>query len=470
MADENVSGIREMAIRTRAYRKDPVGFVRQMFRAEPTEQQQAGMRSVASNNRTSIISGHGTGKTTEAAWLLWWFMSCFKDARVPCTAPTGHQLEDVLWAEVVLWHGKMHPWFADQWKITSDKIAHKLRPETWYAVARTARKEKPDALQGFHADNLLYIVDEASGVPAEIFLPVEGALTGINNRILIQGNPTQTSGYLFESHNRNKALWSRLIFNGEESPLVSKEYCDNMASQYGKDSDIYRVRVLGQFPNSSFMQLISGALVEAARGKGLAPDQYIHAAKLIGVDVARHGDDQSAILRRQGLACTGLRKFRGIDTHVLAGLVAQEIEDYKPDATFVDATGMGWGVVDRLRALGHKIIAVQTGENSIRSSEYFNLRMEMWAKMRDWLKEGGAIPDDYDLCSELTGPEYTFDARNRMVLEKKSDMKKRGLSSPDCADALALTFAAPVATQKQREGSWIPRPRQYDPLTWGESA
>jgi len=439
-----------MADKVEAHRADPVLFVREVIGARPTDQQAAILTSVADHKRTSVASGHGIGKSTSGAWLLWWFLCCWPHSRVPVTAPTGHQLNDILWSEVVKWGNRMDPWYRAQFEVTAEKVAHKDHPKTWFAVARTARKENPDALQGFHGEDLLYIVDEASGVPLEIFQPVEGALTGPNNKILLQGNPTQTTGYLFDSHHKDRGRWSRFNLSSEDSPLVAEEYVRSMEEKYGRDSDIFRVRVLGLFPRAAVNQLIPLDLVEAAAARNVREINFREAPKLLGVDVARFGDDSSALIRRQGLAASGLRRFHGLDSMTLAGIVAQEIQEWQPDAVFIDGVGNGAGVVDRLRQLDYSIIEVNAGERAIDQAKFYNLRAEMWVKARDWLKAGAEIPDDQQLKDDLTGPEYGFDAKNRIQLERKEDMKKRGLASPDAADALAHTFARPVALPESK--------------------
>lgn len=461
MAALNRDALTQLADRIGTYRADPSLFVKQVIKAEPTPQQSKIIASVAQKKRTSVASGHGIGKSTTGAWLLWWFLCCFPHSRVPVTAPTGHQLNDVLWSEVVKWGNRMVPWFRDQFEVTADKVYHREgdNSKTWYAVARTARKENPDALQGFHGEHLLYIVDEASGVPVEVFQPVEGALTGEGNKILLQGNPTQTTGYLFDSHHRDRSRWNCFQMSSEDSPLVADDYVQSMEEKYGRESDIFRVRVLGQFPRASVNQLISLHLVEEAIGRDYGIDVYRDMPRLVGVDVARFGDDFSAIIRRQGLYSSELRRFHGLDTMTFAGIVSEEIREWNPHAVFIDGVGNGAGVVDRLRQLGYGIIEVNAGERAVAHNMYTNLRAEMWCKMRDWLQAGGKIPEDRQLIDDLTGPEYGFDAKNRIQLERKEDMKARGLASPDAGDALSLTFCSPVAPMEDRDDDWYDRRR-----------
>jgi len=434
-----------MAAKIKQYRDDPVLFVQEVMKTEPTQDQKNLLRSVRQHPRTSITSGHGTGKSSGAAFLTWWFLCCYPHSRVPITAPTGHQLDDILWSEIKKWHNHMEPYFALQFEVGADKVKNKKHPKTWYAVARTARKENPDALQGFHGDYLLFIVDEASGVDPKIFEPVEGALTGAGNRILIQGNPTQTSGYLFDSWNNDKSRWNRLRFNSETSPLVDADYPATMAQKYGQDSDIYRVRVLGLFPRAAINQLISQELVDEAMGRHLQPDAYQHAARVLGVDVARFGDDMTTWIHRQGLYAHSIKSWPSIDTMTLAGNIALEIKNHNLDMVFIEDVGIGAGVVDRLTqlGLGNKIASINPGKQAHDAEQFYNLRTEMWWRAKEWLESGGAIPPHDDLVRELTAPVYGFDSKNRIQLERKDDTKKR-VGSPDFADALTLTHAFEV--------------------------
>ncbi len=174
---------------------------------------------------------------------------------------------------------------------------------------------------------------------------------------------------------------------------------------------------------------------------------------MVGVDVARYGDDRTVIVVRRGHAIVEKRVYRELNTMEVASRVVEVIEQHEPQAVFVDIVGIGAGVVDRLHQLGHrrKVIGVSAAEKAMDVSRYANKRAEMWAKTKEWLREWGALePQDITLAEELMGPEYGYDARERIQLERKKDMKKRGLASPDEADALALTFAMPVASRQDK--------------------
>ena len=451
----------------RRWRRDPVLFVREMFQAEPTEQQKELLGAVVEPGaKVSVRSGHGTGKTTSQAWIVMWFLVCFEDVKIPCTASSQGQLRDVLWSEVALWHGKMPEWWKSQIVVSGDRVVVRGSEKTRFAVARTAGKDNPDALQGFHAKNILFMIDEASGVFDKVFEVAEGALSTKGARVVMCANPTRLTGYFYESHHKNRDLWRRLHFSCEDSPLANEgDYIKNMEKQYGRDNDVFRVRVLGDFPNAAFNQLIPLDIIEAgqARWRDMVekPDRFM--PKIIGVDVAPYGGDRSAIFFRQGIYSKLLWQNVGDDDVQIAGRVAEYAKEHDADAIFIDQ-GAGSGVASVLRQSGFQPVLVPFGSKPL-DTRYLNKRAEMWGLMRDWLRDGGAIPDSEDLRDDLVGPLYFYSMAGKLQLEKKEDMKKRGLASPDLADALALTFAMPVQSRAElshgrRENSLA----DYDPF------
>lgn len=318
-------------------------------------------------------------------------------------------------------------------------------------MARTGRKENPEALQGFHATNLMFFVDEASGVDDVVFQVAQGALSTDGARVLLAANPTRTSGYFFNAFHRDRERWQRLTFSCLDSPNVSLSYAQEVADVYGEDSDIYRVRVLGLFPRQGDTQFIPRNLVDNAFGRTLREDMYNFAPVILGVDVARHGSDRSVIFLRQGLKSKLLWQRRSVDLMTLADVVAQYETTRQADAVLVDGTGLGAGVIDRLRQMGRRVIDVPFGGASA-LLHCLNKRAEMWWRMRDWLRDGGAIPPIEDLRDDLLAPEFAYNAKGLVQLERKEDMAKRGRASPDLADALAVTFAASVVKRADLRG------------------
>ena len=261
------------------------------------------------------------------------------------------------------------------------------------------------------------------------------------------GNPTRNSGRFHACFHRFRHRWLTRQVDSRTAKMTNKAQLEQWVADYGEDSDFVRVRVRGVFPRAGSNQLIASDLVEAARGRSLRADVYRAAPLIFGVDVARYGDDQSVLTKRQGLYAQEQLKWRGLDLMTLAGIVAQHIDKDQPDAVFVDMGGLGAGVVDRLHQLGcDQVIGVDFGGQAADTALHANKRTEMWCNVADWLKKGGGLPDDQEMADDLTGPQYGFTGdKGQIVLEKKSDMKKRGLASPDSGDSLALTFAHPVA-------------------------
>lgn len=432
------------------WRAEPGRFVREVIGAEPSAQQDAILAAVAKPGaRVTVKSGHGTGKSCALSWLLLWHVLCFLDSKAPCTAPVEKQLRDVLWGEARKWRDHMPPAWRDQVLVGSDRIAAACAPETQYATYRTARKGNADALQGFHASHVLYVIDEASGVDDAVFEAARGALSTEGSRIILIGNPTRAAGFFWASHcGIGSDGWERLTLSCAESPHVSPEYLEEMKREYGEGSDVYRVRVLGEFPKNGITQLVGEEVARAAAGREIARHQYEHAPVVLGVDVGWFGDDRSAVFWRQGLASRLLFAARGVDTMTLAGLVAQEAGKHGAEAVFVDATGVGAGVADALRGMSPcEVYPVMFGGAGVpdKGTAFANKRAECWWRMRGWLQEGGCIPADDKLVAEICAPEYGYTMTGAVQLESKKDIKRRLGASPDLADALALTFAFPVA-------------------------
>jgi hypothetical protein len=298
------------------------------------------------------------------------------------------------------------------------------------------------------------IFDEASAIEDVIWETAEGAMTTPGAIWAVFGNPTRNSGKFRECFGRMRHRWHNRQVDSRTARMANKAQLQQWIDDYGEDSDFVRVRVRGVFPRAGACQLIPSDVVDAAYDKSLRPEVYSHAPKVLGVDVARYGDDQSVIVLRQGLVCPWLKKYRGLDLMTFAGLVAQVIEEEDADMVFVDQGGMGAGVVDRLLQLRFRnVVGVDFGGAALNKVLYYNKRTEMWCLMRDWFSQGPAIPPDEELRSDLVSPEYGYTGdKGQIALEKKADMKKRGLASPDCGDALCLTFAAPVRPKRDRYG------------------
>lgn len=432
---------------TRAFWNDRVGFVKSIFKTTPTEQQGQALEALDKEDFVSVGSGHGCGKSTVETWLIWHYLCCRPFPKIPCTAPSKHQLYDVLWAEISKWHRKMNSIYRYQFEWTKERVFHVDFPEEWFAAARTATKENPDALQGIHAEYVLRIIDEASGVPEPIFEVSDGAHGSIETKEIMCANPTRLEGTFFRSHHRDKDHYKVLTWSCLDSPIAPARYITRMERKYGKDSNIYRVRVLGKFPLADGDSFVPYHLVEDARIRELVPQA--HLPVVFGVDVARFGDDSTVIAIRQGDEFKPYHVLRGKSTMEVAGYIVSLANEHKPAQIFVDVLNMGAGVVDRLEEQGLPVIGINVTETPAYSTNrYRRLRDELWGNMRTWLEaRRGKLWDnnDDDLLGQLTTPKYTMTSNGLIVIESKDDMKRRGFDSPDIADAHNLTFAMPTS-------------------------
>ena len=302
-----------------------------------------------------------------------------------------------------------------------------------------------ESFAGLHNEGkrILVVLDEASAIPDVIFEVIEGALTDEDTEIIwvAFGNPTRNTGRFRECFGRFKHRWNTRQVDSRTVPGINKKQIQQWADDYGDDSDFFRVRVKGVFPRAGSNQFISADIVVNAAERELDGSIWSQQYKSIGVDVARFGSDKSVIIKRQGSKVFEPKCYRGIDTMKLSGFVYDLHKEWNPDTIFIDGVGVGGGVVDRLTELGLPIVDVQAGAQANDKRTYINVRAELWGEMRDWLKGEADIPKNTELQDELMQPEYGFNARMQIQLESKEDMKKRGLASPDIADALALTFS-----------------------------
>lgn len=411
--------------------------------------------------RLSIRSGHGVGKSAFLSWTILWFMSCYFPCKVPCTAPSAHQLSDVLWSELAKWHRVLTermPELGGQFEWTTDEFRMRAAPKESFAAARTARAEKPEALQGFHSENLLIMADEASGVPDIIFEVGQGALSTPGAFAILTSNPTRLSGFFFDTHHKLRERWATLKVDGEESPLVGKQFREDIAHQYGRTSSVYAVRVKGDFPNSEDDVVIPLDLCESARVREVEPFGTI----VWGVDVARFGVDRTTLVKRCDNATLEKHKaWGGVDTMQTSGRIyAEWIEtppDMRPVTILVDVIGIGAGVCDRLTELGLPVSGVNVGESAALHDQYVRLRDELWFNARKWFeKKHCYLADDETLIAELSLPKYKFTSNGKLQVESKDELKKRYPQSPDVADAFCLTFASSAITMGpgSREPEW----------------
>lgn len=493
------------------YYDDPLGFVRAVFpwgqegtilhdQEGPDEWQSDLLTTVGEEVRrrafgeameaalrAAVVSGNGVGKSACVSWLILWFISTRSQPQIKITANTKTQLTGKTWRELAKWHKLMvhRDWF--QW--TATKLYLKSSPEDWYAEIIPWSKNNPEAFSGTHEKHVLQIFDEASGIEDEIWDMAEGAMTTPGAMWFVFGNPNRNTGRFRECWRRFRHRWLTFKVDSRTAKMADKAQIQAWIDDYGEDSDFVRIRVRGEFPRAASNQLIGEDLILSANkrwkdfieragweeGRSVEPLWEVVAAarplapKILTVDVARYGDDQSVIGLRVSDIFIVLGRHRELDTEQLAWRVARFIDEIRPDAVFVDAVGIGAGVFDKLKHLGYEATEVNGGFKAAEQQRYFNKRAEMWVGgILDWLRKGAILQPDDQIKDDLTGLQYGFDDKGRFQLETKDDMKSRGMPSPDTGDALAQSFFMPVSThgtadkimaemlaRQRMSGSWM---------------
>lgn len=432
---------------------------RKAFRGEELTEEE---ERLANKLGISIRSGHGTGKDAWLAVIFLWLLTCFPYPKGLATAPTSDQLRIVLWSEISKWirfsaerMEKKKSLLSENFVWQTEKVFAKDEPKEWFIAARTANvkgspEEQGEALAGLHAPFMILAADEASGLPPGVFSPLEGAMTQEMNFAILIGQMTKNSGYFYDSHFKYRELWECLHWNSEESELVSQQYIARMRTKYGEDSNMYRIRVKGDPPLAEPDALIPFEKIMAAVDRDVGEPQ---GPKVIGIDVARYGDDKSAILVRNGNRIEEIRDYKKIDLAELEGWAQIAITDHEPDAANVDVIGYGAGLYDRLKVMFPTIMrAVNVSNKSVtlnnkmgKNVKYRRLRDELWWKVREKFEEGTiSIPNDDELIGELSTIKWKpeqLSVNGQIVIEGKPEMRKRGLPSPNKADALCLTYA-----------------------------
>ncbi len=432
------------------YRDNPVAFVVEVLGVKPDKWQADALEAVISKDRIAIRSGHGVGKSSLLSWITLWFL-CMKSGdgcKVACTAPTAHQLHDVLWSELGKWYRKMPAWYREQLSLKGDRLEVVGKEAECFAVARTSRRENPEALQGFHSTNMLFLVDEASGVDEMVFETAQGAMSSAGAKTILTGNPTRTSGYFYNAFHSGRGNWHTIKVACSDSKNVDPSFIEEMRDKYGEESSVYQCRVMGEFANEKDDTVIPLSLIESA----VARDVEVHEGSVVwGLDVARFGSDRTALCKRKGNAILEpIKTWQGKDLMQTCGLVVAEYKrlesfpDELPEEIMVDSIGLGSGVVDRLCEMGLPARGINVGESpSTDGRTYMRLRDELWFRAREWFESRDCrLPEGCDeLVAELSVPTYHYTSVGKMQVESKDSMKKRGLRSPDLADAFCLTLA-----------------------------
>jgi hypothetical protein len=405
--------------------------------------------------REAVASGRGIGKSALVSWLVIWMLSTRIGSTTIVSANSESQLRKVTWAEITKWlaMGLNSHWFEvsatslQPAKWLTELVERDLRKGTryWGVEGRLWSAENPDAFAGVHnMDGVLVIFDEASGIDDAIWAVTAGFFTeNTPNRFWFAfSNPRRNTGYFYETFHSKRDFWNTKVVDARTVEGTDKAVYQQIIDEYGPDSAQAHVEVYGQFPSAGDDQFIGANTVDEAMKR--VKYQDLSAPIVIGVDPARFGADATVIAVRQGRDIVKIIRHRGDDTMTVVGHVIEAIEEYKPTLVVIDEGGLGAGIVDRLKEQRYKIKGINFGNKSKNPIMYGNMRAQMWGDMREWLKTA-SIPNDRFLKTDLISPMMKPDSRGTIFLESKKDMKSRGLASPDAADAIAVTFAFPVA-------------------------
>lgn len=435
------------------YQKNPVLFAEEVCSFHPDEWQRNVLMDIAGYTKVSVRSGHGVGKTSVEAVVLLWFLSCFRFPKVIATAPTRQQLNDILWSEVEKWRSKS-PLLQELLTWTKTYVYMKGYEKRWFAVAKTA--SEPENMQGFHEENMLIIVDEASGVEDAIMEAILATLSGKNNKLLMCANPTRTTGTFYDSHNRDRGMYKCHRVSSLDSARTNKENIASFIRKYGEHSNVVKVRVYGDFPAQEDDVFLPLPLIEQSVINELDTEKIYKIT--MGVDVARYGDDETIIATNAGgdIDIPVVRHGQSLMTTV-GDIVMQykrlikEYPNYKGVITVnIDDTGLGGGVTDRLEEVKEEerlrrleIVPVNFGSKPPQDGSedrYQDISTYMWATLKTLMENREVrIVNDEELVAQLSVRKYSITSTGKIMLESKKAMKDRGIKSPDRGDAVVLS-------------------------------
>ena len=428
------------------WRRRPVSFVTDRLGATPWLKQREILNALAEHDYVAVRSCNGSGKTYIAAHaVVWWLMS-HEEAVVITTAPTERQVGKLLWREI----RGIHRRNAD---LIGGRISTTQLELDDGSFAFGFSTDSAERFQGFHHENILFVADEASGVDEKIFEAIKGSMTSRNAKLLMIGNPALLSGTFYNAFNKDRSLWETIHISAFDVPgvrdgdasvggLVNRDWVERCSREWGEGSAAYQVRVLGDFPLSLDDALIPLHQIENAVGRKFLESDLEKEEPVMGLDVARFGDNRSVACVRRGPSVLELLVLPNADIMETTGRALDVASRHSVGTIHVDEVGLGAGVVDRMKEIkGVRAIGVNGGKKSKKPEQYANLRAELYGDLRDRFREGTvSIPNDSELISELASLTYKFTSRGQMQLEDKQSMRSRGLGSPDKADALMLAF------------------------------
>ncbi len=468
------------------WRAHPAQFVREVFKVTPDQWQEDVLEAFPHNPRQAMTACKGPGKTALLAWIGWHFLATRVNARCAALSITADTLRDTLWAEFGKWYAKsalLQAYF----QVDGERITSKEQPKTWWLSARSYPRsanpaDQATALQGLHEDNALILIDEAGGVPRSVLATAEAVLTGGKDQhIVLAGNPNNQNSALGHAAVTQRAMWHVTEITGDpddpkRASRVDPEWCRQQITAWGRDNPWVLVNVFGRFPPGGLNTLLTPEDVLTAQRRNPNELDYQGFPLIIGVDVARFGDDEIVFFLRRGKIAYPPLRMRNLDTVFVASHLSRIAAEKRADSLQIDITGSA-GVYDVVKNMGHhEALGVQFGGDALDKRKFKNKRAEIWCSMANEIKEGLALPKVDEMVLGLSTVTYAYDAMGRLQIEDKDQIKARIGRSPDLEDALACTYAYPVAIQPKTlsglpaslssliDGSLHRRGTDYDPF------
>ena len=444
-----------------------MAFAREVLGVDLWSKQVEVLTALTEGRRVAVKAGNGLGKGFCAAVAVLWFMHSHPDEAITLsTAPTFRQVRHILWRQL-----------RRLYRPAAEALGGTMLDTRWelsdqrYAMGLSA--DSADQFQGFHSPNMFIVVDEAEGVKEEIYEAIEAVMTSADPLLLLIGNPTSMDGAFRRAFFDEREIYRNITISALDSPnvkagsivvpgLTTSAWVEERKKIWKEDSFRYFTRVLGQFAEQGEDTLIKLSDLERASGRVIDAESWTVDGEtvtpayrpadndaILAVDVARYGSDRSVILRRRGDCVEDIQVLHQMDTMQVAGWVAAAVREHKPSRVYIDEIGVGAGVLDRLRELGHPARGVNVAQRAQEEDRFVNQRAEGYWRLRELFEQGLIrIPDDNELIGELSSMRYNYDSRGRIKIESKDEMRRRGLPSPDKADALMLAFLDPASRVK----------------------
>lgn len=451
--------------RIRVWREDPRIFVREQFGVTPDAWQDDVLAEFPHNPLQAMLACKGPGKTATLAWLGWNFLATRPHPKIGATSITADNLKDGLWAEMAKWrHRSEFLKAAFEW--TASRIFARSSPETWFmsfrSWSRTADTQTlGETLAGLWSDYVMFILDEAGGIPVPVLrtaevIAAQASKPGCEGHVILAGNTTSVDGALYEAAITRRHFWKVYEITADpddpkRTPRIPKEHAQRQIDEYGRDNPWVMINILAKFPKQGINTLISPDEVKDAQKRHYTPDVYAGMPKILGVDVARYGDDESVMFKRQGKVAFPPLRMRNLDGVAGPSHVLRIAQEWNADSIQIDVGtfGAGWYDVMTHGMSCTNALPVTFGGSPKDDRRFKNLRAEMLWDLCQWIKQGGALPPVPEMVSGLSTMTYAYTLKGQIQVEEKDQIKARLGRSPDLEDALACTFAHPVQVQRR---------------------